>query len=207
MISRTTTSRTTLAALRWLQSPGLPLAIWLVAFATGVTVSLEHLIGDVSPAILQVPAKITAYASATASILITAGMLVGFGLACAAALRWLDGDFNAPTVARAVALGTWALAAHSAVTAVAVVAYPPTSATTEELMALSAGADAAVIMGLPWLSQLQYATGAAFLLTVFLSLSRGIQHANAIIAVAFAAATIAFVGGMLRLLAGAAPLP
>ena len=201
------TSRTTRIAARWLQAPLLPLVIWLIVFAIGITAALEHLIGDVSPAVLQMPIKLTAYASATVAILMTMGMLVGFGLACAAALRWLTGVFEVAAVTRSVGLGTWALAAHSVVTTITVVVHPPSSVTMEELRSLTAGAEAAVVMGLPWLSALQYVTGATFLLIVLLSLSRRAHAVNAIIAVAFATAAIAFVGAVLRTLAGSAPLP
>ena len=58
----------------------------------------------------------------------------------------------------------------------------------------------------PWLDELQYAAGAAFLLVVFLLLGRVAERLNAAIAVAAATSMVALLATGLRALAALLPV-
>ena len=193
--------------MRVLRAPLTPVVAWLASFGVFTGLSVDHLLGGLSPAILQLPAKIGAYVTAATTAALGVGLAVAFGLSCGATLRWLEGTVDARAVARSVCAGIWAFAAYTSAVAGAWLAHPPERLTHGDLVAMAAVTPSAAAWSpVPWLDELQYAAGAAFLLVVFLLLARVAERLNAAIAVAAATSVVALLATGLRVLAGLLPV-
>lgn len=188
--------------VRVLCAPLTPVAVWLLAFGVFTAHSVGHLLGALEPAILQLPAKIAAYVTAATTALLIAGLTVAFGLSCGVTLRWLEGAVDARGVAHSVCRGTWVFAAYTSVVGTASFGRPPRPLTRDDLIAMASddpGAEA--LLAMPWLTELQYAAGVAFLLVVFALLANAAGRMNTAIAVAFSASVVALGSAALRALA------
>ena len=186
--------------------PLTPVLLWLIAFCLWTVVTAERLFSALSPAILQLPLKIAAYVTAGTTALLALGLIVAFGLSCGLTLRWLEGTVDARAVGRSVCRGTWAFLAYTVVLAAAWFAHPPEPLTRDDLVALAdASGDASVGLQTPWIPALQVVSGGAFLLVMFLSLSRIADRTNAAIAVAAGTSVVVLLATALRALAGVLP--
>ena len=187
------------------RSPLTPALICVASYAVFTAVSVEHLLDGLSPAVLQVPAKLSAYVAAATVMGMVAGLTVAFGLCCGLTLRWLDGPTDVRAIARALGGGLWVLAAYTLVLAAWVTVNPPLPITGEEILSPQLETDASPLAGLPWLRTVQYATLAMFLLVVFLLLSRVADRVSTLISLAFAASTVVALGAGLQALAALLP--
>lgn len=187
------------------RSPLTPTLVCLTGYAVFTTVCVEHLLDGLSPAALQIPAKLSAYVMAASLMGVLAGMAVAFGLCCGMTLRWLIGPMDVRAVARAIGGGLWAFAGYALALAAWVVAYPPLPITREDLLSPQPGTSLDLLTGLPWLGAAQYVTLAAFFLVVFLLLSRVADRVSTLISLAFATSTVVALGAGLQALAALLP--
>ena len=191
------------ALVRMLQSPILPLSLWLLSFSVVSAISIEHLFNDLAPA-LQFPLKLAAYVTIATTAILGLGMVVTFGLCCAWTLRWLTGSVSMRAVARAVCVGTWSFAINTGVTATIILNGSIEPLTADQLANISSlPSDAETVLGISWLTEAQYVAGALFLVFVFQSLTRAASRINSMVAVALAASLVVFIASVLRVLAAA----
>ena len=192
-------------AWRTLRSPLTPALVFATGYAVLTVVSVEHLLGEVSPAALQLPLKLSTYVTAATLLGLAFGMTITFGLLCGLTLRWLAGPVEARAIARALGTGLWAFACYILVLAAWISVQPPVPLTRDEILSPAFEADGGAMGDLAWLSELQLAAVGAFFLTAFLSLSRVADRVNALIALVFATAAVVALGTALRALAALLP--
>ncbi len=169
-------------------------AVWLVAYCTSSAITLQNLLGEIAPAALQVHAKLMAYIGAAANAGFTLASVTVCGFACGLMLRWLGETIAAKTIARRVAGAFWVLAAYAWFMVALVASQPPRSLSLEELLASNgASIDLDELLGFPWLTEAQYVSMALFPVVLFLLLARRCAWVNALIAVAFATATVSLI--------------
>lgn len=190
---------------RLARSPLTPTLLGVVSYAVFTTVCVEHLLDGLSPAALQAPAKLSAYVTAASLTGVAAGMAIAFGLCCGLTLRWLVGTTDVRAIARALGGGLWVFAAYALLLAAWVTVNPPLPITREEMLSPRPETSLAILTGLPWLREAQYATLAAFFLVVFLLLSRVADRFSALISLAFSASMVMALAAGLRALAALLP--
>ena len=192
-------------ARRTMRSPLTPALVFLAAYAVSVVISVESLLNEISPPALQLPAKLSAYVVAATLLGLAMGVVMAFGLCCSMTLRWLAGPIDIRATARALGGGLWVLAGYAVVLAAWTIARPPLPLTRDEILSSASGASVETLTDMAWISELQYATAAAFFLTVFLLLSRISDRMNTLIALVFATAVVVALGTALRALAALLP--
>lgn len=191
---------------RAIRAPLVPLAVWLLSFSVFTVASVDHLLGAVSPPALQLSAKIGAYVTAATTAALGVGVTIAFAVGCGVALRWLEGAVDPRAVSRSVCRGVWVFAAYTSTVATAWFARPRQPLTRDDLVAMASGEpDVEATLGMAWMTELQYAAGAAFLLVVFLLLGRFADRTNAGIAVAFGTSCVVMLVTALRALAALLP--
>ncbi len=169
-------------------------AVWLAAYCTSTAITLQNLLGEVTPAPLQVHAKLMAYIGAAANAGFTLASVTVFGFACGLMLRWLGETIAAKAIARRVAAAFWVLAIHAWFMVGSVAWHPPRSFSLEELLASKgASIDVDELLGVPWASEAQYVAAGLCLVALFLLLARCCAWVNALISVAFASATVSLI--------------
>ena len=187
------------------RSPLTPALVFLAAYAVFIVICVESLLDELSPAALQAPVKLSAYVTAATLLGLATGMVVAFGVFCGTTLRWLAGPIDLRAVARALGGGLWVFAGYSVLLAAWTITHPPLPLTRDELLSPESGASIGNLLDMAWLAELQYATVAAFLLTVFLLLSRVADRVNTLVALVFATAAVVALGTALRALAATLP--
>ncbi len=187
------------------RSPLTPALVCVAGYAVFTAVCVEHLLAELSPAILQAPAKLSAYVTAASLMGVAAGVTIAFGLCCGLTLRWLNGPTDVRAIARALGGGLWAFACYVVVLAAWVAANPPLPITRAELLSPQPGTNVDLLTGLPWLSEVRYATLLTFFLVVFLLLSRVADRVSSLISIAFAASMVVALGAGLQALAALPP--
>ncbi len=188
---------------RTARSPLTPALVFVAACAVFIVIHVESLLNEISPAALQIPAKLSAYVAAATVVALAMGLVVAFGLFCGITLRWLAGPIDIRAIARALGGGLWVFAGYAVVLAGWTMARPPLPLTRDEV--LSSGASVETLMDMAWISELQYATAAAFFLTIFFLLSRVADRVNTLIALVLATAAVVALGTGLRALAALLP--
>ena len=186
------------------RSPLTPALVCVAGFAAFTSVCVEHLLAELSPAVLQVPAKLTAYVTAASLVGVAAGLTIAFGLCCGLTLRWLNGPTDLRSIARAIGGGLWTFAGYTVVLAAWVTANPPLPITREEILSPQS-ASMELLTGVPWLSAVQYGTLATFFLVVFLLLSRVADRVSRLVAIVFSASMVVALGAGLQVLAALLP--
>ncbi|MDE0348889.1 MAG: hypothetical protein OXM56_04190, partial [Gammaproteobacteria bacterium] len=73
------------------RSPLTPTLVCVTSYMVFTAVCVEHLLDGLSPAVLQAPAKLSAYVTAASLMGVAAGMAVAFRHCCGLPLRWLVG--------------------------------------------------------------------------------------------------------------------
>ena len=187
------------------RSPLIPAVVCVASYAAFTAISVEHLLDGLSPAALQMSAKLSAYVTAATLLGMAAGMIIAFGLCCGFTLRWLSGPIDIRSIARALGSGLWVFAAYALALAAWVALNPPLPVTREELLSPPPGTSVSLLTGLPWLSAVQYTVLAAFFLVVFMLLSRVADRVSTLISLAFAASTVVALGAGLQALAALLP--
>lgn len=170
--------------------------VWLTAYSLSTSITLENLLGGITPASMQLYAKLMAYIAAAAYAGVTFAAITLYAFACGFMLRWLGESVEAHSMARKVAASFWMPAIYAWFMVGVVVAYPPRSLLQEELLsAADAPPNLDEMLGLPWLTEAQYALMAISPVVLFLLLTRRHAWFNSLIAVTFAAAAAATIGG------------
>lgn len=185
------------------RSPLTPAFICVAGYAILTAVGVEHLVAGVSPAVLQAPAKLSAYVTAASLMGLAAGVAIAFGLCCGLTIRWLNGPTDVRAIARSLGGGLWVFACYAVLLAVWITVDPPQPLTREDMLSPRAGTSVEFVT--PWLETIQYVTLAAFFLVVFLLLSRVADRLSALISLAFAASVVVALGAGLVALAALLP--
>ena len=171
---------------------GAPWVLWLIGLAVMTVRATESLFSESPPEVAVVAAFATYVTAATVAFLL-AGFMFLFAFSCSLMLSWLKESVRPAIVARAVCLAFWAMTANAWAGAVYVLVEPPPAIDIDELLAMPADDGAEDILGLPWLDELQYVSAIAFVIACSVVLSRHVKRLHALLAVLFAAATVAFV--------------
>lgn len=190
---------------RVVRSPLTPAVVCVASYAAFTAISVEHLLDGLSPAALQMSAKLSAYITAATLIGLTAGVTIAFGLCCGFTLRWLTGSIDVRAIARALGGGLWVFAAYALALAAWVALNPPQPFTREELLSPPPGTGVGLLTEVPWLSVAQYTVLAAFFLVVFMLLSRVADRVSTLISLAFATSMVVALAAGLRALAALLP--
>lgn len=176
--------------------------VWLAAYSLSTSITLEHLLAEITPASIQLYAKLMAYIAAAAYAGVTLAAIMLYAFACGFMLRWLGESVEGHFMARKVAGSFWVPAIYAWFMVGVVAVNPPRSLSGDELLgATDAPPNLDEMLGLPWLTEAQYALMAISPVVLFLLLARHHAWFNSFVAVAFGAATVSVIGGAIVQLA------
>ena len=172
---------------------------WLAGYFSFVVLAVERTVGELIPAAMQVQIKIIAYVTAASTAGATLVGVALFGVPCGLMLRWLGDPVPSRSLARSIGTAFWAITAQAWVLFAAVAVRPPPSLSLEDLASLASqgaqsGSGPDPVLGIGWAEEAQIVATAAFLLALFVLLSRSVARVNALIALAFGAAVVALAG-------------
>lgn len=166
-------------------------SVWLAGYCLAIVIAVEQMLGEITPAAMQMMAKVLAYVGAMGNAGFTLVMLTFFTVAGGWMLRWLGTAVSVRTLARLVAGSCWPFALFAWCMAGMVAATPPRGLTVEEVAEVADAPPAADdLFGLPWLTEAQYTVLVLFLAILGVSLARRCGWFNALISIAAGIATV-----------------